>query len=125
MPIVGYHRRSAFYAVLLLALLVRSMMPVGFMPGQSKDGTVQMVICTGHGPMNMAVDADKSPLPLHHQSGDHSCPFASVLAQDAPTLPIVLVPVPRYENVRLYTQSAFMLDGIAFKPWFSQGPPVS
>lgn len=71
------------YANLLLvfAFAVRSLLPVGLMLATVPDhsGTVQIVICTGHGPQSLTVDAEGVPIPAKAPAADKStCPYAPV-----------------------------------------------
>jgi hypothetical protein len=68
--------RYAFICTALLALSLRSLIPVGYMPdfsGHGK-GLFPIVICDG-------VDhaAQDSPCPMHHSPGGHThlCPFGA------------------------------------------------
>lgn len=73
-------------ALLAAALLLRLLVPVGFMPDLS-DGRIQVVICTGVGPMKMAMEMPASTSGEtdddHQSKGGMSCPFAGL---SAPTL---------------------------------------
>jgi hypothetical protein len=115
-------------AILLLAIFARGLIPAGFMPDTGRNGTVQLVICTGEGHATVTVDAGRyGPPQKHHQGGDHKniCPFAPVLAQDATHgapafhVPYIMAdagPVPARDD---------RPDDMALKPWFSRGPPLS
>jgi hypothetical protein len=66
--------------MLVLMLAVRSLLPAGFMlqPSVAGDGTLAVVICTGHGPQTVTLDADGKPIPAKSQSADASlCAYAS------------------------------------------------
>jgi hypothetical protein len=75
-------RRHLALALIALALLMRMLIPVGFMPEVSA-GKITIALCTGHGPavIEMAMpssghhDSDKSAKP------DMPCPFGSVSSQ--------------------------------------------
>ena len=71
------------YANLLIvfAFAVRSLLPVGLMLAAVPDhsGAVEIVICTGHGPQSLTVDAEGVPLPAKAPGADKSaCPYAPV-----------------------------------------------
>lgn len=71
--------------LVVLAVFLRAMIPVGYMPGDRDDGTFTMVICSGFGTQTITVDAQGQPVndTDHPQSGEH-CPFAPVLSGDIP-----------------------------------------
>lgn len=80
------------YALAVLALAIRVLIPAGFMlsPQAAQGGLPAIVICTGHGAMTVAVDADgqvhkpgeKSPA---KSADNHPCAFAGAAAPlDAP-----------------------------------------
>lgn len=63
------------------AFAVRSLLPVGFMlaatPGHP--GDIAIVICTGHGPLNLVLDDKGVPRPAKTPtSGKNICPYAPV-----------------------------------------------
>jgi hypothetical protein len=64
--------RSPLLAVLLVALVFRAAVPVGYMPITASDGSVRMAICPGHLPS--APDTTGSRDDSH--SGASQCPFA-------------------------------------------------
>jgi len=44
-------RRPCFSAVLLMALLCRALVPVGYMPGVGSDGVFTIMLCSGYAPV--------------------------------------------------------------------------
>jgi hypothetical protein len=71
------HRHIAL-AIIALALLMRMLVPVGFMP-QVSAGTMTIALCTGHGPATVEMAVAGSG---HHDQGknakpDMPCPFGS------------------------------------------------
>lgn len=73
-------------ALLAAALLLRLLVPVGFMPDLS-NGRIQVAICTGVGPMKMAMEMPASTSGKsdddHQSKRGMSCPFSGL---SAPTL---------------------------------------
>ena len=63
-----------------LALVLRLMVPAGFMVAPSQG--FSLVICTGHGALADA-PRDKAPA-TPEKSSDHVCPFAGGLALESP-----------------------------------------
>lgn len=116
--------RSAVSNLLLLVLLARSLVPVGYMPVFSADGKVQIAICTGHGPATVSVDADKTPLGTPHNGSHDVCPFAPVLSRALAHMDIPALPVFVYGEGKLVLQTVAALSAVTPKPWLSQGPPI-
>ena len=61
-------------------LAVRSLLPAGFMlqTAASGDGSIEIVICTGHGAERITLDADGKPVaPKPVKSDAGLCPFAA------------------------------------------------
>lgn len=130
MYIKGQNSRSWLCLILLLGLIVRSMIPTGFMPGESVNGKMQMVICTSKGSSIILVDSEKySPTPSKHNgsTANHNdiCPFAPVLAQDIPVSGFVLVAISLAKDATLFISTDGRPQGLPRKPWFSQGPPAA
>jgi hypothetical protein len=122
--------RRAISHLLLLLLLARSLVPVGYMPAFGADGKVQIVICTGHGPATVSVDASKTPMGTQHGGSGHSadphdiCPFAPVLSHALAHVDMPALPVFVYREDKPVLQAVPALVAITPKPWFSQGPPI-
>jgi hypothetical protein len=82
MTLLRHHlrdRRHFALAIIALALLMRMLVPVGFMPEVSA-GKITVALCTGHGP---AVIEMALPGSGHHDQGksakpDMPCPFGSI-----------------------------------------------
>jgi hypothetical protein len=90
-------RRHFAMAIVLLALLMRLLLPTGFMPEVSA-GKITIALCTGHGPaaIEMAMPSSGG----HHDQGqtakhDMPCPFSSGsthgLAGADPILPAIAI----------------------------------
>ncbi len=72
-------RRHFAMAIILLTLLMRLLLPTGFMPEVSA-GKITIALCTGHGPAT--IDLAMPGSSGHHDQGqtakhDMPCPFAS------------------------------------------------
>lgn len=94
---------SRFVNLLICAVFaVRSLLPVGFMltPSPEHGGGLQIVICTGHGPLNFVLDDKGVPRPAKSTADKTICPYAPVGAttvdHDAPHL---LAHTVRYASV--------------------------
>lgn len=67
--------------LIVFAFAVRSFLPIGFMLAATPDpgGSVQIIMCTGHGLQNLTLDNKGVPLPAKSPMADNStCPFAPV-----------------------------------------------
>jgi hypothetical protein len=121
---------SLLCVLLLLALIVRSLIPVGFMPGQTDSGKVQIVICSGYGEQTIYVDKDQAPpgMPDHETSHDQKnksvCTFSPVVAHATHDFSPFTVALD-FEALPVFIPVPALPDTISPKPWFSQGPPVS
>ncbi len=108
-----------------LALLVSAVVPQGFMPSGSRGAP--LVVCTGHGPMQMAKASGDGPAhssPVHGNAG--ICAFADHgLTTPAPIM-LVLMAVP-LRSARIANQAVTGLTpglGLAAPPPPSQAPPA-
>jgi hypothetical protein len=95
--------RSAALSLALAAMMLRGLMPVGWMPASQGSGSL-VVLCTLSGPVHVYLGTDgqpHNPKPSHGDSGRvEACPFAgaphfALLAGPPPALgTIVSVPRP-------------------------------
>lgn len=127
-------QRSLVLALIACSLLARLLVPPGWMPVQTANGW-QITICTGTGPMKMAMPAamaaamsaghhqDKQP---EHDSQDHPCAFAGLaLALAPPITPPLLLPAQAATVSLLQRDSlAHIGQGLAAPPPPSTGPPL-
>ena len=116
-----------FAAIAILAMSVRALVPAGFMLAPSQNGGASIVLCSGHGPIEIA-----NP----HRAGgagknkaNHSgapCNFAAVAHLAAPqAAPILLRSLDSERaapHVALIAQPG---RGLAAPPPWSTGPPIS
>jgi len=81
--------RDASLAFAMLAVALRILVPIGFMPDPSARAFFDLVICTGEGPLVIDRSAPFVPTPSEHEVRHHKCTFAgsgaSALA-DPPTI---------------------------------------
>jgi hypothetical protein len=121
--------RAGGMLLLALALAVRLAAPSGWMlaPGDGQ-APPHLVICTGHGPLDLAVLDHGKPGHPADRSGDHPCVFAghptptppSPLAALLPAVSFTIVAAPA---VRLADQRPGR--GLAAPPPPAVGPPTS
>ncbi|WP_404712699.1 hypothetical protein [Sphingomonas sp. MMS24-J13] len=115
-------------AILAAVLLLRVLIPQGWMPVQTDNGW-QITICTGTGPMQMTMPAlpGQRHLPggQDHAPGDHPCTFAGfALAIDRAMPPMLaLPPVPISGWLITTARSIAIGRGLAAPPPPATGPP--
>jgi len=71
--------RLAGVHLALVAILLRALLPAGWMPNPSGAAGTPLVVCTMDGPGHMMAE-DKPAKPQHDRNGDHDhqvCPFAA------------------------------------------------
>lgn len=131
----GWIRRhvKAFAALALLALLVRAIVPAGFMVAPTKGDLLTITLCSGHGAVEALLDLDTGAIvkkgqqkPEKPAASDAPCAFAVAAALSPPEAPFSLavchMPAVR-APVRL--ASATPGRGLAAPPPWSTGPPTS
>lgn len=104
------------------ALLLRLLVPAGFMPGAG--GT--LVLCTGNGVVTVAADAAGHPVkaPMATDSGS-SCAFAGLgITGPLPELPALPLPLLTALAVLLLATGLRLGVGLGQPPRPSTGPPL-
>jgi hypothetical protein len=130
---IGALRRRAGVAVLALAMMLRLLVPQGWMP-DTQAGSWRLILCSGTGPMQMATPHvmpgmahKKAPDPHHDTAGEHPCTFASLaLALDLPAplpllVPAIIVP-PIHDGLASLVSVG---RGLAAPPPPATGPPLA
>lgn len=84
--------RGVFVAAVFFVLLLRTLVPSGFMPVEM-DGKIVVQLCTGSGTKTILVDIGKKSPADEHKASDKPCTFAGFTgALLPPMLPPVAVP---------------------------------
>jgi len=87
--------RGLLVAAVSLVLLLRALVPSGFMPVET-NGRIVVQLCTGTGPATMVLDLGKAAPTSgdQHKAGDGPCTYAGTFAGGllAATPPSVLAP---------------------------------
>jgi hypothetical protein len=109
----------------MVALAFAVIIPPGFMPARAADGVgLALVICTGHGPLQVGASQDH-PSPTQKSKAGAACPFAAAAATaPPPTAPAVVHSFARFallEPVVAGDQSPGR--GLAAPPPPAIGPP--
>ncbi|WP_374575406.1 hypothetical protein [Phenylobacterium sp.] len=119
-----------------LALLVRIVVPGGYMAAATANGAPAIVICTGHGPLQVAVDAhgvthnapldDNQPNKSDPSGDHHPCAFAGAATPlEAPLLALAAAPaVAEAALVTLLPAHQRPGLGLAAPPPPTTGPPA-
>jgi hypothetical protein len=122
--------RSAFVAAALLVLLVRMLVPAGYMP-VAADGRIVVQMCSGHdGPASIVVDLGKTaPDPAdHHKATDGLCTFAGGFAGGMLPFELPKLALPLAAEVELVAGAAIAdltVHRLAAPPPPAIGPPLS
>ena len=89
---MGSFLRSLGFTLALSAMLVRALLPAGWMPNPAGPGETALIICTAQGLVHLAPAHDHHPAPLSDHGGQ-ACPFGAA-APLSPSQLAVLVPAP-------------------------------
>ena len=114
--------------LLLIGLLLRSLVPAGYMPDFSttSDGGLKIVICTAIGVTALTVDDGGKPVPdqgRKHQ--DQPCAFAGIAAAPLPAMAPLETGTAAYERVAWAPRAgADLPPSRAGPPLGSRGPPI-
>lgn len=112
-----------FALLAFCALLVRAIIPTGYMPTVSKDGIV-MTLCTGSGAIKTFVPFDDDDGSTHPQPADDGCAFAmsvgSLLTMPPPFVqPFIASPALQSRAIADLT-----VHRLAAPPPPAHGPPA-
>ena len=119
--------REMVFLLAVLALALQVVVPPGYMVGGAADGPARIVICTGHGPVDAAVDLGGSKAPARGKTSPMPCVFAghAAPASLAPLTPSITVPWTRTLSTDVpLVGHVFVGRGLAAPPP-ARAPPVS
>ena len=123
------NRSRAVVWIALAAMMLRALLPDGWMPSGGGAAAAMLTICTMNGPMRVALGDDGQPLkkqPAKHDGGGHEvCPFAAAQHFAAPIV-LAAIPAPGIAHPFLYGKIA---SGISsgrdlYTPQSLRGPPA-
>jgi hypothetical protein len=118
--------RRLLQLLIIVAFVARGLVPAGYMLAEAeRDGTWQVVVCTGQGPLAIDLDSDGAPHePGGGKSAPETCAFAISLPFELPkhslpagpslSLEITRSPAPQYARVNARTTT----------PLPARGPPL-
>ncbi|MGD9784635.1 MAG: DUF2946 family protein [Hyphomicrobiaceae bacterium] len=116
----------AFRHLLLCALLVRALVPAGFMPSAAADGHgLTLVICNGSGELLSVTPDDGQQVPSKSEGGSHEpCAFAGHVALTAPAFEVTtLLSMPETEEGLNAGSDVVLPPARAGPPLGSRAPP--
>lgn len=135
MSLMTLKRTHTVTAWLLAVFLLRSLIPVGFMPMIGPGHSVQLALCDGDGPvpsmpMSQSMDMSMDPhmdmsQPGHAAHQDHgTCLYGSSPALGAP-LAITTLPAVGLENAGITAPAAQVIHyEVPYRAQSARGPPV-
>jgi Protein of unknown function (DUF2946) len=124
-PATGAKRVFAQFA--LAVMLLRALLPVGWMPGTTPQGGMALVICDGDGPAQpMAdmpgMDHKSTPDGNHHND---ECPFAAAPHYaPAASLAVLAAPALAFTNTQNQVSRFFVAAGTRHSPQSPRAPPT-
>ncbi|RHW16795.1 hypothetical protein D1610_13800 [Sphingomonas gilva] len=121
--------RPIALAILGAALLLRVLIPTGWMPAHGADGATRITLCTGMGLVQAWVDADGTihdKQPREKSAADQPCAFAGLaMAGDLPDVAALLEAAALPIATPLATRSSTAIgQGLAAPPPPATGPPA-
>jgi hypothetical protein len=123
----GSHVRRLANLLIVMALVLRGLLPVGFMLASAHgDGGLEIVICTAQGPLTVDVSKDGLPLPATPKtSDDGTCPFAASTPSAVAVTPWILSP-PRdgVSPAAEWPYDQNVVDTRSSAPPPARGPPL-
>jgi hypothetical protein len=128
------NRRLHFAAVYLAlaAMMLRAMIPAGWMPQAPSQHASLFVICTTQGMQQVTLGDDGKPLPAqqqHQQDSDANhavCPFAVAGAHNAPPLAASALPAPSltFAFLAVPDAAAAPRESRPYAPHAARAPPA-
>ncbi len=111
--------------LILAAFLCRAAVPFGFMlaPSPAASGIVEIVICTDHGAMTVALDEDGGTSE-HSRTSHGSCPFAASALPAMASQPAALALVVTYASVTYRLAESQFSSTPRHAATFARGPPI-
>ena len=118
--------RLAGLHLALVAMLVRALLPAGWMPDTSAHGPAPLVICTMNGPILAAPPGDASKRKPAHDDGRQTdiCPFAASIHVATPASAVAIAPSTTVALIAAPALSGQSLPKVArYSPQSPRAPP--
>ena len=118
--------RAALLLLALVAIVVRGLVPIGFMPGSQQEAGTTLVICSGVDTQTIYLDENGQPAtPDDAHDKSSPCVFSFAPLAFEPFLPeivqIAFDPVPVPVSLILATEQG----SLSSSPYSSRAPPSS
>lgn len=109
---------------LLTALAIASVIPQGWMPGQTADGRVQLVICTPQGEETLWVDLGDSAPGQDERQEHRQCPFGAVATAAELPAPVLLATLLPGRAARWTALPFSHASAGYYRRYDARGPPA-
>jgi hypothetical protein len=123
----GRAARTAVFLLALAAIAMRAVVPVGWMPGTSADGT-PIVLCTAQGLVEIILGDDGEPIgsdaPQDVTHHDTPCVFSATAHLSAPPATFEPAPTLSYVVLEQPDQAAPAARSRAIRPVQARAPPA-
>lgn len=106
--------------ILLAALLLRALVPLGWMPGSAQLGQAAWVICTADGQIQHGTPG-KDDATQQHQP----CAFAAAHVMASPQASAIAAPLLQTAAIETGMAPAISRIAAAFTPHVPRAPPIS
>ncbi len=118
---------SLMMLVVALAVLLKSVIPAGFMPAFDKDGFTQIVICSGMGQKTILVPSDGVPATDHQDDTVAKVCAYQMLASGKTILPPLVALIPAPIVTRLFVDAIEDIDFVSapYRSFEARGPPAA
>jgi hypothetical protein len=123
---------AVFAMIFVLALLVRAIVPLGFMPDASSNAPFKMVICTIYGPKTITIDSSFDSTKSHSSNSKSDVKHKTACPFSLNTALIDTDPAPGYLNKfeapaekTIASVNGFCVQTRFFGNSSSQSPPAS
>jgi len=115
-------------SIALVAMLLRALLPMGWMPNPTGSSGAALVLCTMDGSVHLLPGADRQPLKQQpDQNNDRNqtaCPFAAAPHLATPTIAAALAPPALAQSVAAGSVHVRLADSAAgYTPHSPRAPP--
>lgn len=112
----------------LAAMLLRALVPAGWMPNADAAAGTPITICTMNGPVQIDSGTDGQPLKKNQDRNDlrhhEACPFAAAPAMAQPTpATALMLPSPISQSVQLSAYRDLAVQAVGYTPQSPRAPP--